>query len=352
MIDDTGSAQEAEKQGAGASETVSASETGPEGLLLGPGSEKRHQTAPDAPEGQIDPEVEAGAPGEPAGQPEAVSGAPVAVSESQADEPTPEQIEADARRGRAKGALSRALVEFRPFHSDFQIDRFIVGMNGATAWGAFQQVTREIATRVEALKLEYVAAGRLQIERQEEIDNAAKAEQVYETEVKAASKRFAKVEDNEERSELVRVSTRRLWATKRRAELTRTEVLLKLETQRRTIADRERELGRLLAHFEKLTSEIEADGPLTSEKRAKLESDFWFQKTRQSVMAEIVGNGGVSPETLAIVAALPPEQKALILSLATVDREQLQLMLLDFRQYDVGSVPLGGDEVRALLCSQ
>lgn len=265
---------------------------------------------------------------------------------------TPEEVAQTARLGRGRAALGRALEEFRPFHSAFQIERFILSANGPTSWGAFVQASREIATRVEALKLDYIAAGRAQVARKAAIEDAEDRAREYEEQVKAAAKKFRAVENDEERAEKVARETRRAFRALKTAELDRSEAVLKLDGLRRTIADRERELGEFLAHFEALRDRLEADGPLTAERRDQLERELWREKTRVVAATEVVTLGGITGETIAILSALDPSDRRNVLDFINGDRVAVEKFVMD-RTRPIGptSGALPFEEVRALLCS-
>lgn len=260
-------------------------------------------------------------------------------------------IAAAARIGRGRAALTVALEEHRPFHSGFQIDRFIVGTNAFTPWAGYTQVAREINTRVEALKLDYIAAGRLQIKRAEQGDTALAASVAFDKALAAAKKRYAAVAKEEEREAHIAADVRVAQRKSRSADLDVSETTVQLDTLRRTIADRERELGRLLEHFVALRTEIDKGGPLTPERREKLEAEAWIERLRIAIATEIVTLGAVTSETFALVLALPTEERPRLVGFSKVDAAEAQAWLLERDPTPKIGAELRADEVRNLLCS-
>ena len=60
--------------------------------------------------------------------------------------------------------LLELLADNQPFHSSFQIERFITIGAGRTTWGMYKQALREVRSRFDALKADYVAIARLTVE--------------------------------------------------------------------------------------------------------------------------------------------------------------------------------------------
>jgi len=301
--------------------------------------------------GEIAPEQAKNAPDQAVGGAAAESGADEAEANLEDSGGfSASQAEADAELGRLKPILSRSLEEFRPYHSGFQIDRFILGVGAGTSWGAFTQAAREIATRVESLKLDYVAGGRLQVDLQESINETQAATSSYYNLLGELTKRYRKIEDDNERSEKVQIKASKKWAAMKRAELDRTEVIMQLDAHKRSVADKERELGRFLAHFEELRAELEMDGPLDEARKEKLEAELWETKAKIAIAAEITTMGGIGSETLGLINAMSSAAKERLIAFSKIEPEDIQLWYLNRMGRDLKSAP-DKEVVRRLLCS-
>lgn len=167
------------------------------------------------------------------------------------------------------------LADYRPFHSAFQIDHFIVGRAG-TPWGRYQQALREIATREDAqaderIDLAEVELGLEHPELSIEEDPGGRTLGIY----------------HEAR---LRIHVGRLEARRERL--------------RRSIADRQREIARFTALATALRAEL---GELTEERKATLERETWLWRLLFKAATDLIACGGLTTETVDLMIALPAD---------------------------------------------
>jgi hypothetical protein len=164
------------------------------------------------------------------------------------------------------------LAENRPFHSEFQIERFIIGQ-GRTVWGMFHQALRELRTRVDALKADYVAIRRAELD-------------VADTMIDLDRQGEAKLGDR----------------TLERVRLRLAEKRAVLEGLKAICADREREAAVVLGFARRLKAKV---GNPTPAERYCLDGELWAAKLTDQAARELHGNGRVSPATLEAIGLLP-----------------------------------------------
>ena len=112
--------------------------------------------------------------------------------------------------------LGDIIKDHQIFHSNFQVDHFIVGGDCPTLYGRYRQTLRELVRRIRSLKYLYVKRERLKIDHD----------------------RTLQIPDAEDDLDL------------RSRELDRLEVVMGMEELDRVIADTEREFRRFYAHAE------------------------------------------------------------------------------------------------------
>ena len=164
-------------------------------------------------------------------------------------------------------------ARFEPFHSDFQIDRFIVARGGGTLYGAYQQAVRECYQRLQSITV-VVSSWMSQRGPRQCSDPAL------------VSKRGLKDSRSEENSVLAKFR------------------LIEFN-------DSCRELVRLLAHVVVLKRRL---GPMNREERRRYESETWRYRACAAVTRDLIQSGRISAEAIDLVLALPDEAKTQILS--------------------------------------
>lgn len=166
------------------------------------------------------------------------------------------------------------LLDFEIYHSEFQIDYFIIGQGGrGHLWGMYHQTLREIHTRQCSLRnvsmkllemdldiaKEQIKAKKWAFTRLQKLDRA-----------QAAANYHAKVH------------------TKREA-----------NQQKR---DTERELARIIYHARRLKEQV---GDLTPERRRQLSEDFWVQQIKQKIALSLVQTGALPLDMYQLLSVLP-----------------------------------------------
>lgn len=182
--------------------------------------------------------------------------------------------------------LGRLLTKYhQPFQSDFQNDHFVLAQEGITLWGAFKQGLREIATRIEALRTEYLTLNESRVEVSSRNAAASKVGEITGR------------EDAKRRSEKAQLHFKAARATLRKVSV------------EMTLIDREREFANLLNRTIAIFSALEEEhGDLTQEKIAVLEREFWSLRMLRRALAEKACTGTISPGTLESIMALPHEE--------------------------------------------
>jgi|3_EtaG_2_1085321.scaffolds.fasta_scaffold14340_2 hypothetical protein len=205
--------------------------------------------------------------------------------------------------------LGDLLSDHRPFHSEFQIDNFIVRKSAPTAWGQYVQVLRELDSRVEELRRAYVEIERLKID----------VEEFVATKPRGGSNDFKR----------------------RRLVLDELELNRRLSQAEKMQADREREFARFYSIGLSLRSAI---GPVDEERRQLLDADLWRARLVETLYFEKRSSTGISKETIETLAALPSEMARAALE----ESEEEEVAARFFVSRNRETVAPG--EVRRLVC--
>jgi len=181
--------------------------------------------------------------------------------------------------------IEQLIADHRHFHSEFQIEHFIVGTAGPTQWGRYKQAVHELERRQTGLRSAVV-----QLER--------------------ARLRLGRLK-------------RWCWVPWRREDrrLNILEATTGIADMERTISDTERERR----EFFRLACAMKADiGDLTEEKRARLETRYWFEHLRHQSLLEYHTTGGINKNTLEAVLAIPQSAEILAGVLGVNVAEQIE----------------------------
>lgn len=170
------------------------------------------------------------------------------------------------------------LKDYQRYHSEFQIDNFIVG-NAGDNWASYKQCLREIKTRKQEIKI-----NKQKIELAGLEYKALKRKRFFKfTKYSRLKIKFA-IENGKEN----------------------------LFEMREDLRDIERELDRFVKIAFKLKKQI---GDLNFEKRAALESNSWLNKARfLSLIDSITNHGQPSRATVEFIFALPNHLQQIIFS--------------------------------------
>jgi len=185
---------------------------------------------------------------------------------------------------------SETLDEFfndhQMFHSNFQIDHFIIGQSG-TEYGQYKQVLREVVKRWRGLKQQVLLR--------------------HETELKLRKweQRLGEMPDA-------------LKAEK--ANLKIMKFKMALEETDRVLEGTRREFLRFLAHAKALKAKI---GELTPEKRDQLDADMWEHNLKAMAALDLVTSGRLSEATVRMLRYFPSERRLPLIELLTTRQADL-----------------------------
>ena len=161
------------------------------------------------------------------------------------------------------------LSDLEKYHSNFQIDNFIVG-NQCCAWSQYKQALREIHGRYETL-----------ISQKEDL-------------------------------ELNDLKTVWRWRFGRRAQIKQNRRKRNRQALVDSIAETERELNRFVEIAVKLKKEI---GGLGNGKREVLEANSWRQKALKMAGIDLLVNGRIGQPTMELILALPEKDRRGVLGI-------------------------------------
>jgi hypothetical protein len=170
--------------------------------------------------------------------------------------------------------LKTLLNDHQPFHSNLQIDRFIVAKSGGTEYGMYMQAVRELNKRWRGLKDLY---------SQRELLN-----------IDIAEFECGHVDDEDD------------FFNHARAEVKKAQKLSQVEDLEQTIADTEREFSRFYSIASSLKESL---GELTEDVRDALDLQMWIHKaTHECAKAMLLGRPH-SQSSLELMASLPVEAR-------------------------------------------
>jgi hypothetical protein len=209
--------------------------------------------------------------------------------------------------------LDKFREDHQSFHSEFQIDNFIVRKNGVTTWGQYKQALRELLSRESSLKSLYVNIRQIEIDL-DEVE--------YEIDILKAS------QDIKDGFEL------------RRKELDRLSCIEGLKGSEDTLKDTIREFTR----FYNITAHLKDKlGDITPEKRLKLEDAHWLYSTKKKIAEDVMETGTISLETRRSINAFPTE-KRIELRRLLANKDEVREMATNFDSLIPLDLPSGLDK--------
>lgn len=171
-------------------------------------------------------------------------------------------------------SLEGLFADHQLYHSDWQIDHFILSANGGTIYGRYKQALRELHKRYRGLKGLYAERALLEIDIEELADVESKAP-----------------ESPDARRHAIRLAQKRMA----------------LDGLQRNIRDTEREFLRFYAHATMLKEQV---GELTPERRAELDRDMWLHQIKAMAAADIMALGHLNSGTVNLLMAIPVRRRA------------------------------------------
>lgn len=197
--------------------------------------------------------------------------------------------------------LKALIDDHEVYHSDLQMDRFIVGKSGGTDFGMYKQALRELHKRYRGLKELYYNRDKLTVEIDEMDDGKNVPMEQY-------AARLHAIEINRKR--------------------------MGMEDLNLNILHTEREFKRFFAQAVALKERV---GELTPETRAKLDLDMWVHRAKEGAAFDLLVNGRIGPGTMEMVHSLPPTAKRELL--ITLKSEQKQKELVKWYEGFDAAVP-------------
>jgi len=178
-----------------------------------------------------------------------------------------------------KNDIEKLLVDYEKYHSEFQIDNFIIGKSGDD-WARYKQALREISTRYKSL---------INMREQFEIDSFGPSF-------------YKKI-----RAWLLPCRVREIYKDKRRR--SRSEIVSE-------IAEIERELSRFIELAKSLRDRL---GELTPERRRELEANSWREKAVKMAGLDLLTNGRVGSASLEFIMSLPKKDRRMVINVISPD---------------------------------
>jgi Mg/Co/Ni transporter MgtE len=177
--------------------------------------------------------------------------------------------------------VEKLLSDFRPEHSEFQMENFIIG--GGHPWGQYKQALRELSARHNAM-----------VESGEQI---------------------RKLKD-----EIARA--RRHWFNGRSV----IEIEKLLDNAKRERKSKAREY----LTFYRIARDLKRTlGEISPQRRRELEAEMWLDKARRMAALDLMTNGGIQRQTAEFLTSLPREQRREIFRELMPENRQKLLMILE-----------------------
>lgn len=171
-------------------------------------------------------------------------------------------------------AVEYFLRDYRPYHSEFQIDAFIVSKGGnAHPWGMYQQCLRELDSRRKSIRGMHVRLKEIEIELEE---------------AQMDCKRIA-------------IFRKAKWK-KRRAVIKRDNLLYEKAELKKQCKDCEREFACFAKHAKTLSAGLET---LTPEIRAQYDRDLWRHRLLQMIAVTTLQHGSPPADIFELIPCLP-----------------------------------------------
>jgi hypothetical protein len=178
--------------------------------------------------------------------------------------------------------VERLLADYRPEHSEFQIENFIIGAQG-NEWARYRQALRELASRHDG----FIESG----------------------------KRIAELGEQIERE-------RRRWFGRGKAK--------QLERERGGLKKQRKSKAREYCSFYRIARDLKRRlGEISAERRRELEAEMWIDKARRMAAIDLLSIGGLQRSTVEFITSFPRElRRQIFLDLRPENRQKL-LSILD-----------------------
>ena len=187
--------------------------------------------------------------------------------------------------------IKRLLEDYQKFHSDFQIENFIVKSQGDD-WAQYKQCLREIKARLESISDDKTALGVLLVDLRKR-------------------RFFLPTKSNREKN-------------KNRKKLK----FKQIERLKKVISERERELKKFVEIATRLKEKI---GSINEAKRQRLETKSWMDKARRMFLIDKITYGAPRQQTIEFILNLPTSSQDELFEKLGFDFGK-KLLALDIRE--------------------
>jgi hypothetical protein len=178
--------------------------------------------------------------------------------------------------------VEKLLADYRPEHSEFQIENFIIGAQG-NKWARYRQALRELASRHDG----FVESGK----KIKELDYQIECE-------------------------------RRRWFGRKK--------IKQLERERDGLKKHMKSKAREYCLFYKIARNIKRKlGEISAERRRELESDMWVDKARRMAAIDLLSVGGLQRSTVEFISSFPSELRRQIVADLRPENRQKLLSIMD-----------------------
>lgn len=178
--------------------------------------------------------------------------------------------------------VEKLLADFRPEHSQFQIENFIIGAQG-NDWARYKQTLRELSVRHDGFRTQ--AAKISELKKQLDLDR------------------------------------RRWW---------RREIVKKTEAELKSAKKAFKSKAREYLFFYKLARDLKRRiGEISPSRRRQLEDEMWRDKARMMAAIDLLSIGGLQRSTVEFIISFPQEIRHKLLSDLRPENRQKLLSVIE-----------------------
>jgi hypothetical protein len=174
-------------------------------------------------------------------------------------------------------SLAELLADHQKWHSEYQIDHFILG-RCSTPFGAYKQCVRSLHARARSLKVELIEHEKAELDLGD------------------LEEKYLEVTERESRRVELDIELKKLELAQRSWALTH----------------RRRELRRFWAHAIYLKKIV---GDLTDDRRAGLERAYWIEHVQKLLVLDMFRNNQPSSGTIEILTSMPHQDRREVMAI-------------------------------------
>lgn len=165
------------------------------------------------------------------------------------------------------------------FHSDYQIENFILIQNGHTPYGTYKQALRELFAREQSLRGLYAKELEMQIDLE-----------TVELDIKQSLENIAVYDESGDH-----INSKRESLKIKKLKIAQASLDFALVDMVHVKRETEREYRKFYSCARYLKEKL---GDLSVERKAKLEAEYWKETIKDAIASDIKSIGGVDPKTL------------------------------------------------------